>query len=108
VVGKYCQLMTILHLFVSVLANLSTTCSRRGFTYLYLLKNAVPLLPNGGSELYTGTGDDEQQTIMHLSVNEVSEYLSQARFQEVKWTATFALSLLHINNDMPSCCGEQE
>ena len=79
-----------------------------GFTYLYLLKNAVPLLPNGGSELYVGTGDDEQQSIIHLSVHEVFDYLSQARFQEVKWTATFALSLLHLNNGMPSCCGEQD
>jgi 8-oxo-dGTP pyrophosphatase MutT (NUDIX family) len=78
-----------------------------GFTYLYLLKNAVPLLPNGGSESYSGTGDDEQQEVMHLSVDEVFDLLSQAKFQEIKWTATFALSLMHINNNMPACCGGQ-
>lgn len=79
-----------------------------GFTYLYLLKNAVPLLPNGGSDSYAGTGDDEEQSIMHLSVNEVLDFLSQAQFQEIKWTATFALSLMHINNNMPGCCSGQK
>jgi len=58
-----------------------------------MLKNAVPLLPNGGSESFAGTGDDEQQSIMHLDKHEVLNFLSQARFQEVKWTATFAMSL---------------
>ncbi len=94
--------------FLSFLADLSTTCLSRGFTYLYLLKNAVPLLPNGGTDLYTGIGDDEQQSIMHLSIDEVFDYLSRAQFQEVKWTATFAMSLLHLNNGMPGCCGEQK
>lgn len=78
-----------------------------GFTYLYLLKNAVPLLPNGGSESYAGTGDDEEQSIIHLSIDEVFDFLSQAKFQEIKWTAALSLSLLHINNNMPGCCGGQ-
>ncbi|KAL9186725.1 hypothetical protein ACHAXT_005963 [Thalassiosira profunda] len=76
-----------------------------GFLYSYLLKNAVPLLPGGGTTNYAGTGDNEAQEIGYLSKEEVMEALSTGRFGEVKWAATFALSLLHIDGGMPACCG---
>lgn len=68
-----------------------------GFLYSYLLKNAVPLLPGGGTINYVGaTGDDESQTILYLTEAEVMEALSDGKFQEVKWTASFALAMLHL------------
>ena len=76
-----------------------------GFIYLYLLKNAIPLLKDGGQTNYKGAvGDLEKQQILHLSEVEVMEALSNGRFQEVKWAATLALAMLHIKNGVPSCC----
>ena len=76
-----------------------------GFIYSYLLKNAIPLLKDGGQTNYNGAvGDLETQKILHLSEVEVMEALSNGRFQEVKWAATLALAMLHIKHGMPSCC----
>jgi len=75
-----------------------------GFLYSYLLKNAVPLVTGGGTLEYSGSGDDEQQQILYLNEVELVEAVSYGRFQEVKWAATFALSLLHLNENMPGCC----
>ena len=73
-----------------------------GFIYTYLLKNAVPLLPNGGTAAYTlSTGDDEAQRIKVFTHDELQTAVFQGRFQEVKWTTTYALSLLHLNNNPP-------
>ena len=79
-----------------------------GFLYSYLLKNAIPLVPNGGTTKYQGSGDDEKQEILYLSEEEVMNTLSKGRFQEVKWAATFALAMLHIKDGMPPCCGGTE
>lgn len=74
-----------------------------GFLYSYLLKNAVPLLPGGGTIDYVGaTGDDESQTILYLTEAEVMEALSYGKFQEVKWTASFALAMLHLKESISS------
>jgi 8-oxo-dGTP pyrophosphatase MutT (NUDIX family) len=78
-----------------------------GFLYSYLLKNAVPLVQGGGRINYKGTGDGESQEILFLSGVEVMTALSEGRFQEVKWTATLALAMLHLNNGMPSCCDNE-
>ena len=78
-----------------------------GFLYSYLLKNAVPLVQRGGTINYKGTGDGESQDILFLSAVEVMKALSEGRFQEVKWAATLALAMLHLNSGMPSCCGDK-
>lgn len=75
-----------------------------GFLYSYLLKDAVPLIDKGGTAAYVGSGDDESQNIIFLSELEVFRALSNAEFQEVKWAATFSLSLLHLNSGMAGCC----
>ena len=67
-----------------------------GFLYSYLLKNAVPLVPRGGTAEYRGTGDGEAQEILYLEESEVRRALSEGLFQEVKWTATFSLAMLHL------------
>ena len=77
-----------------------------GFLYSYLLKNAIPLVPNGGTTKYQGSGDNEKQEIQYLSEEEVMNALSKGGFQEVKWAATFALAMLHIKDGMPPCCGD--
>ena len=79
-----------------------------GFLYSYLLKNAVPLVQGGGILAYVGSGDDEQQEILYLTEDEVLEAVSEGKFQEVKWAATFALSLLHLKVGMPGCCAENK
>lgn len=77
-----------------------------GFIYSYLLKNAVPLVPGGGTVNYNkAIGDDESQSILYLDEDEVMKGLAGGKFQEVKWAATFALAMLHVKNGMPSCCG---
>ena len=79
-----------------------------GFLYSYLLKNAVPLLPNGGTAQYRSEGDDERQDILYLNTDQMMDMISNGRFQEVKWAATFALSLLHLKDDMPGCCNGRQ
>jgi 8-oxo-dGTP pyrophosphatase MutT (NUDIX family) len=72
-----------------------------GYLYSYLLINAVPLLSGGGTSTYVGgTGDYESQTILHLTKAEVIEALSEGKFQEVKWAASFALAILHLKEGM--------
>lgn len=80
-----------------------------GFLYSYLLKNAIPISQGSGNRIYGGrSGDDESQKILYLSQEEVFTALSEGKFQEVKWAATFALSLLHLKDGMPGCCtGDQ-
>lgn len=67
-----------------------------GFIYTYLLKNAVPILPDGGTIKYKMMGDDEVQAIKFLSLPEIKEKIKSGAFQEIKWAATFALSLMHM------------
>jgi len=67
-----------------------------GFIYTYLLKNAVPILPEGGTQAFKSSGDDEVQNIKFLSISEVEKSTMNGEFQEVKWAATLALSLLHL------------
>ena len=67
-----------------------------GWIFSYLLKDAVPILPNGGTEQFKGMGDDESQVIHMLSLSDVEQMVIKGRFQEVKWAATIALSLLHL------------
>ena len=69
-----------------------------GFAYTYLLKNAVPLLKNGGTPEFKSTGDDEYQKIKLLSKTDIQSALIAGKFQEVKWTTTYALSLLHLDS----------
>jgi ADP-ribose pyrophosphatase len=68
-----------------------------GFVYAYLLKDAVPLAEAGGTAAYASSGDTEAQDLHLLSLDEVREAVMQGRFQEVKWAATVALALLHVD-----------
>lgn len=68
-----------------------------GFVYAYLLKDAVPLAEGGGTAAYVSSGDTEPQALHLLSIDEVREAVMQGRFQEVKWAATVALGLLHMD-----------
>eukprot|EP00546_Thalassionema_frauenfeldii_P017665 CAMPEP_0178898978 /NCGR_PEP_ID=MMETSP0786-20121207/2638_1 /TAXON_ID=186022 /ORGANISM="Thalassionema frauenfeldii, Strain CCMP 1798" /LENGTH=301 /DNA_ID=CAMNT_0020569771 /DNA_START=87 /DNA_END=992 /DNA_ORIENTATION=- len=67
-----------------------------GFIYTYLLREAIPLVEGGGASEYVSRGDAEDQTLLHLSREEVTEALLAGRFQEVKWAATLALGLLYL------------
>jgi ADP-ribose pyrophosphatase len=67
-----------------------------GFIYTYLLRNAVPLVEGGGTSAYVSRRDSEAQQLVLLSREEVMDAVMQGRFQEVKWTATIALGLLHM------------
>lgn len=69
-----------------------------GFIYTYLLKDAVPLLPKGGTVSFIPSGDDEAQKIIFLTTSQVLQSVLEGRFQEVKWTATMANSLLHMKS----------
>jgi len=67
-----------------------------GFIYTYLLMKAVPLVEGGGTSAYLSRGDAEPQQLHLLSRGEVADAVMQGRFQEVKWAATLALGLLHM------------
>ena len=67
-----------------------------GFIYTYLLKNAIPVLPNGGTEAFISTGDDEAQKIQFIPIQEVRQRTLNGEFQEIKWAATLALALMHL------------
>jgi len=69
-----------------------------GFVHIYLLKNAVPLVKDGGTHLYKGIGDDESQKILFLTKSEIIKEIQKGNFKEVKWTAALGLSLLHLEN----------
>lgn len=70
-----------------------------GFIYTYLLKDAIPLVEGGGTSEYLGRGDAESQKLVHLTREEATEAVMQGRFQEVKWAATVALGLLHLERN---------
>lgn len=67
-----------------------------GFLYTYLLVDAIPVVENGGTAEYVRTGDDEEQKLLSLTKDQVATALANGEFQEVKWTATLSLSLLHM------------
>ena len=67
-----------------------------GFLYSYLLMDAIPVIENGGTAEYLRTGDAEEQKLLSLTKDEVTTALANGEFQEVKWTATLSLSLLHM------------
>ena len=69
-----------------------------GFIYTYLLKNAVPLQEGAGTEAFQGTGDDEAQSILYISEEEMARAVASGDFKEVKWAATMSLALLHLKN----------
>lgn len=80
------------------------TSSNRGggFMYTYLLKNAIAVVPGGGTtDFKEAVGDDEAQIILHMTQEEVLNAVSSSQFKEVKWAATMSLSLLHIRDGMP-------
>lgn len=70
-----------------------------GFIYTYLLKNAIPILENGGTENFRVSGDDESQAIHFLTFDQIRSHLMDGHFQEVKWTASIALALAHLQNE---------
>ena len=70
-----------------------------GFIYTYLLKNAVPIIEKGGTAEYQATGDDEAQEIQFLTLDEIQNHVLKGHFQEVKWAATIALALLHLQSE---------
>lgn len=70
-----------------------------GFIYTYLLKNAVPILEGGGTPDFQMSGDDEDQEIHLLTSDEMQQHVLNGHFQEVKWAATIALGLLHLQNE---------
>mmetsp|Transcript_14690 Transcript_14690/g.27607 ORF Transcript_14690/g.27607 Transcript_14690/m.27607 type:complete len:312 (-) Transcript_14690:1951-2886(-) len=67
-----------------------------GFIYTYLLKNAVPILPGGGTVHFKGIGDDERQSIKILPFEDIKRRTINGEFQEVKWAATLALALMQL------------
>ena len=67
-----------------------------GFIYCYLLKNAVPIASYGGTPKFRPSGDDESQDLRLLTSAEITEAVKAGEFQEVKWAATMAQSLLHL------------
>lgn len=67
-----------------------------GFVYTYLLMDAIPVVETGGTAEYLRTGDEEEQKLVSMALNEVTKALVNAEFQEVKWTATLSLALMHI------------
>jgi ADP-ribose pyrophosphatase YjhB (NUDIX family) len=67
-----------------------------GFVYTYLLKRAVPILPDGGTIQFISSGDDEKQKVRFLPIQEVEERTLNGEFQEIKWAATHALALMHL------------
>ena len=70
-----------------------------GFVYCFLLKDAVPLVDGGGTLAYVNRGDAEIQHLHFLSLKEVQDALLEGQFQEVKWAATVALGLLHVQRE---------
>jgi ADP-ribose pyrophosphatase len=68
-----------------------------GFIYTYLLMDAIPLFDGGGTSAYQKNGDSESQTLLKMTFQEVKDAVLQGRFQEVKWTATISLALLHMD-----------
>jgi hypothetical protein len=67
-----------------------------GFIYTYLLMDAVPLVDGGGTSTFQKSGDTERQTLIQMTLQEIKDAVLQGQIQEVKWTATIALALLHM------------
>jgi len=67
-----------------------------GFIYTYLLKNAMPVLPNGGTINFVPSGDDEAQKMLFYTMDQIQQHVLDGNFQEIKWAATMANSLLHM------------
>lgn len=67
-----------------------------GMSHLYLLDNAVPLLPGGGTSSYRSVGDNEEQEILLMTVDQTRHALNKAEFKEIKWAATVSFALLHL------------
>ena len=63
------------------------------------MKNAVPILEGGGTPDFQMSGDDEDQEIHLLTSDEMQQHVLNGHFQEVKWAATIALGLLHLQNE---------
>ena len=47
-------------------------------------------------KLLFSTGDDEAQKIKFIPIQEVRQRTLNGEFQEVKWAATLALALMHL------------
>mmetsp|Transcript_11609 Transcript_11609/g.16795 ORF Transcript_11609/g.16795 Transcript_11609/m.16795 type:complete len:319 (+) Transcript_11609:199-1155(+) len=71
-----------------------------GYTYTYLLKNAVPVEENGGTNRFKSVGDDEAQRILFMTKDEIRKAVMTAQFKEVKWTAAMSLALLHLEDSL--------
>ncbi|GMI12497.1 hypothetical protein TrVE_jg5408 [Triparma verrucosa] len=95
-----------------VLGRYRTAANRGGgFLTACFLRDAVPIPENlqslaGFEGLGEGKGiigdeagqkDGEAQHIVRMSLPEITQAVLNGKFQEVKWTATFALALLHIH-----------
>ena len=69
-----------------------------GFLHSYLLRNAMPIgTGEGGTESYLGTGDDERQDLVRMTREEISDAVMGGEFKEIKWAATVALAMMHLN-----------
>jgi 8-oxo-dGTP pyrophosphatase MutT (NUDIX family) len=68
-----------------------------GMSHLYLLDNAVPLLPGGGTSSFRSSGDNEEQEILLMTMDQTRDALYNAEFKEIKWAATVSFSLLHLH-----------
>ena len=70
-----------------------------GFLHSYLLRNAMPIGTGekGGTESYLGTGDDERQDLVRMTREEISDAVMGGEFKEIKWAATVALAMMHLN-----------
>ena len=69
-----------------------------GKSHLYLLNNAIPLLPDGGTSSFRPVGDGEEQKILHMTVEETKNALKQAEFKEIKWAATMSFAILQLQD----------
>lgn len=69
-----------------------------GMSHLYLLNNAIPLLPDGGTSSFRPVGDGEEQKILYMTVEETKHALKQAEFKEIKWAATISFALLQLQD----------
>lgn len=67
-----------------------------GMSHLYLLDNAIPLLPGGGTSSFRSSGDNEEQEILLMTIDQTRDALYNAEFKEIKWAATVSFSLLHL------------
>mmetsp|Transcript_29640 Transcript_29640/g.39420 ORF Transcript_29640/g.39420 Transcript_29640/m.39420 type:complete len:156 (-) Transcript_29640:540-1007(-) len=72
-----------------------------GFTYCYLLKNAVDIVPGGGTKDFKPEGDAESQLFVRLDRTQMLLALANGDFKEIKWTATVAMALLHDHSLLP-------